>query len=74
MNKALEELYKHWYDNTESSDEAQELYRLFCNTGDKANDYMNFAIIAKATSEESKIAFCAGFHTAMSLLIENNRL
>lgn len=55
-----------------SSDEAQELYKLFYNTGDKANDDMNFATITKATFAESEMAFCAGFHTAMSILIENN--
>lgn len=74
MNKHIELLYKQWNKSTEDSEKAQELYRLFCNTGDKANDDMNFTIIAKAVSEESKIVFCAGFHTAMSILIENNRL
>ena len=72
MNDALEALYKHWYDNTESCAEYQEMCNLFCDTGDKTNDDMNFAIIAKATSEESKMAFYAGFHAAMSLLTGNN--
>lgn len=74
MNTALEALYKQWYDNTESCAEYQEMCSLFCDTGDKEKDNMNFAIMAKAVSEESKTAFYAGFHTAMSLLIENNRL
>lgn len=72
MNKHLELLYKQWYESTENSAAAQELYELFCNTGDKVNDDMNFTLITEATSEESKMAFCAGFHTAMSILIENN--
>ena len=74
MNKALELLHKQWYDTTEGSAEHQKLYNLFCNTGDEANDNMNFATIAKATFSESEMAFCAGFHTAMSILIENNHL
>ena len=74
MNDALEALYKQWNENTESSAEYQEMCSLFCNTGYKSKDEMNFSIIVKAVSEESKLAFCAGFHTAMSLLIENNRL
>lgn len=74
MNKHLELLYKQWHESTEDSAEAQELYKLFCNTGDKTNDDMNFTIIAKATFAESQKAFYAGFHTAMSILIENNRL
>lgn len=74
MNKYLELLYKQWNESTEDSEKAQEMYRLFCNTGDKANDDMNFNILANAVNEESKTAFCAGFHTAMSILIENNRL
>ena len=70
MNDALETLYKQWYDNTASSFEVQNLYKLFCNTGDKANDDMCFTAIAEATFEESKMAFYAGFNTAMSLFIK----
>lgn len=74
MNNALEAMYKQWYESTGSSAEYQEMYSLFCDTGDKTNDDRNFSIINKASYKESQMAFYAGFRTAMSLLIENNRL
>lgn len=70
MNDALEILHKQWYENSESSNEVQELYQLFCNTGDKANDDMCFSAIAEATFEESRMAFYAGFSTAISIFME----
>lgn len=38
MNKYLELLYKQWNESTEDSEKAQKMYRLFCNTGYKADE------------------------------------
>lgn len=61
MNDALEILYRQWYDNIESSDEAKELYQLFCNTGDKSNDDMSFEVILKLHLQKVKWLFMQDF-------------
>ncbi len=69
MTNAIETLYMKWVENYEDSLEMCKAFNVLCKENDITEENRKFNALGEAVIEEQKIAFEAGFRTAVQLLI-----
>lgn len=68
MNKILRPLFLQWLDNHEDTPEKVKFYKEFVEIS-PCESYALENAFTSAVSDESEEAFCAGFRTAVQLLM-----
>ena len=69
MNNLLEALYSNWVENYTNSPKVKDAFDKLCTGNDIAEINKKYDILGEAVSEESRMAFNAGFRTAVQLLM-----
>lgn len=74
MNKIIEPLFLEWIETHKDTPEYDRVADVFCEPNEnitlkQAND--NFDLLVACVFAESEQAFCAGFKTAVQLLMVN---
>lgn len=69
MNKILDSLFNQWEENSMNTKEVKTAFSVLCEGKDIAEHNERVDVLGMAISEESRVAFYAGFKTAVQLLI-----
>ncbi len=71
MNSILEAVYKNWADNYHESYEMSKIYKMLVKPfkGNAEKEDAIYFMYAEAISKENCNAFCAGFYSAVELLV-----
>lgn len=71
MNRILEAVYDNWTDTYRESYEMNKVFEILTKlvNGDTKKENELYLVYAEAVSKEQHNAFCAGFYSAVELLV-----